>query len=195
MDRTIYLPFILAPGLWPGFHSRLDRYTQLLTQLYGAVQQVSGAEVVVDSTKRPSLAYILRSARDIDLRLLHVVRDPRGVVYSWSRQVALPQGAGPRPYMLKRSALLISRRWLMVNAMIDALAALRVPSALLRRCLPHCGGLHLASSHAVAGGRVRFQTGGLELRLDEARRERLSAPKRRFVELVSWPLRRRYGYR
>ncbi len=222
VDRTLCLPLIVAPWLWPAFRRRLEQYTQLLVGLYGAVQQVSGAEVVVDSTKRPSLAYILHRASGVDLRLVHVVRDPRGVVNSWSRQVPLPEGAGPRPYMLKRSAVLISRRWVTVNAMVGALAALRVPSVVLRyedlvrdpqgqlrrvmalhRPLSDQleltfltdKGLQLASSHAVAGGRVRFKTGVLELRLDEAWRQQLSTSKQRFVEAATWPLRRRYGYR
>lgn len=223
VDRTACLPFILAPWLWPAFHRRLDRYTNVLTQLYDAVREVSGADVVVDSTKRPSLAYILRRAPGIELRLVQVVRDPRGVVYSWSRQVPLPEGAGPRPYLRQRSALLISRRWLTVNAMIGSLAALGVPRVLLRyedlmrnprEELSRVAALHnspgsdpetltfltergleLASSHAVAGGRVRFKTGVLALRLDEAWRRALPGRKRQLVEAVTWPLRWRYGYR
>jgi hypothetical protein len=222
VDRTVYLPLVLAPRLFPSFHRRLERYTDILTHVYAAVQQVSGAEVVVDSTKRPSLAYILRRTRGVDLALVHIVRDPRGVVYSWSRQVALPEGAGPRSHLRQRSPILTSRRWLTVNMMTGMLERLGVPRVLLRyedlvrqpreeltrvarlhgdELQPGDldfltnGGLRLSSSHTVAGGRVRFQTGVVPLRTDEQWRTEMPSRQRRFVEVVTWPLRRRYGYR
>ncbi len=222
VDKTVYLPLVLAPRLFPSYQRRLERYTTILTELYAAIRHVSGADVVVDSTKRPSLAYILRRTRGVDLALVHIVRDPRGVVYSWSRQVELPAGAGPRSHLRRQSPILISRRWLTVNMMIGMLERLGVPRVLLRyedlvrrprEELTQVAQLHgdpprtedldfltdaglrLSSSHTVAGGRVRFQTGVVPLRTDERWRTELPAWQRRFVEVVTWPLRRRYGYR
>jgi hypothetical protein len=220
VDRTSRIPAILAPT--PGFRRRLDSYTETLTALYAAIAEVSGARVVVDSTKRPSLAYILRRAPGLDLRLVHVVRDPRGVVYSWTKRVAMPPGASPKAFMNRRSPRQISRRWVTVTLMTAALRRLGVPTvlvryedlvrdpaAVLRRITAVStgeeapdlsgiltpGGLHLGSSHTVAGGRVRMRTGLLPLRLDEEWRTALPSRLRRFVSAATWPLRRRYGYR
>src|SRR5262249_23581595 len=58
---------------------------------YDAAAAVSGANVVVDSSKHPALAYCLRSDAGIDLRVVHVVRDSRGVAYSWTKSVERPE--------------------------------------------------------------------------------------------------------
>jgi hypothetical protein len=222
VDRTSRVPAILAARHLPGFRRRLDEYTGILTALYAAIRTVSGAEVVVDSTKRPSLAYILRRAPGVDLRLVHVVRDPRGVVYSWTKQVRLPEGAAPQPYMNRRSPRQISRRWVTVTLMTAMLRRLGVPTvvvryedlvrepdAALRRIaalstggpepdlstILTSAGLRVGESHSVAGGRVRMRTGPMALRLDEEWRTALPASLRRFVSAATWPVRRRFGYR
>src|ERR1022692_3637443 len=68
----------------------LDEYISYYARLYAAIIKVSGCELVVDSSKHPSLAHCLRWLPDVDLRVLHLVRDSRAVAYSWSRQVRRP---------------------------------------------------------------------------------------------------------
>lgn len=221
VDATRWVPLILAPRLVPSFRKRLDRYTALMLRLYRAVLEVSGADIVVDSTKRPSLAFILRRAPDVDLRLIHLVRDPRAVVYAWTKSVPVPEGSGPRAHLKVRSPRLITRRWLTVNALMALLERLGVPRVVLRyedlvtRPREALGdvlalhpstdtdgalgfvideGLVLAPSHTVAGGRVRFRRGTVPLRLDEEWRRELPASTRRAVGAITGPLRRRYGY-
>jgi hypothetical protein len=216
VDATSKLPFIVFPRLKRGFGRDMRRYLDLIVPLYRAIAEVSGARVVVDSTKRPSLAYLLRRAEGIDLRLVHVLRDPRGVAYSWSQAVELPEGTALRQRMKTRSPLLIGRRWLTVNSMI---AALGVPSVRLRyedlvsdprRELAKIAALTATvdpldfldgttfthgGSHTVAGGRIRMNHGPITLALDEKWRRDYPAGPRRLVGALTWPLRRRYGYR
>ena len=61
-----------------------------------AAAEVSGAQVIVDSSKHSALAHVLRWADDIDLRVVHVVRDARGVAYSWTKTVTRPETDGTR---------------------------------------------------------------------------------------------------
>jgi hypothetical protein len=222
VDATRWLPFIVAPAALAGagFRRKLDRYTELITPLYRAIAETSGSSVVVDSTKRPSLAYILRRAPGIDLRLVHIVRDPRGVAYSWSQAVELPEGTALHNRMKVRSPVLIGRRWVTVNAMI---AALGVPSVLLRyedmvrdprAELARVAALTAdvtgvadplafldgstfthGGSHTVAGGRIRMKHGPITLALDEKWRREYPPALRRRVSALTWPLRLRYGYR
>jgi hypothetical protein len=222
VDATSRLPLIMNPGLSPRFRRDLDRYTALIAPLYRAIAEVSGASVVVDSTKRPSLAYILARAEGIDLRMVHVLRDPRGVAYSWSQVVELPEGTSTKGRMNQRSARLTARRWVTVNAMIAALARRGTPRVTLRYedlvrdprtelnriaaltadvtgvadplDFLHGNEFEQAGSHAVAGGRIRMRSGPIALSLDEKWRREYGASRRRLVSAITWPLRRRYGY-
>jgi hypothetical protein len=201
----------------------LGEYLDIWTRLYAAISAVSGAAIVVDSTKRPSTANLLHEAGAIDLRIVHVVRDPRGVVNSWNKQVALPANSGPRDHLKRRAPRQILRRWLTVNLMIAELGRRGVPLVRVRyedlvsqpraaltavlelsgepvtqealAFVHDDGSISRGSSHAAAGGRVRLETGRLPLRLDESWRQALSPRLQRMIRLVAGPLMRRYGYR
>ena len=86
---TVPLLALRAPSP-PG----LDRYTDATAALYRAIAHVSGASVIVDSTKIPSYAFLLRRVPDIDLRFVHLVRDSRGVVHSWQKSVEREDATG-----------------------------------------------------------------------------------------------------
>ncbi len=58
----------------------------VLTQLYRAIANVADADYVVDSSKAPAYAIILSRMRNVDIRLLHMVRDVRGVAYSATKK-------------------------------------------------------------------------------------------------------------
>jgi hypothetical protein len=70
--------------LWE--HSRpsaeLVEYMSKTRDLYKAIQQVSGKSVVVDSSENQMRAYALNMNPNIDLRLIYLVRDGRGCVWS-----------------------------------------------------------------------------------------------------------------
>ena len=55
-------------------------------QLYRAIRDVSGAQVVVDSSKLPPYGFVQSQSAGVDLRCVHLVRDPRAAAYSWSRR-------------------------------------------------------------------------------------------------------------
>lgn len=222
VDTTSRLPLLAAGRLLPRHAAAVARYRELLGRLYAAVADVSGCRVVVDSSKRPSTAFILAGDRRTDLRMAHVVRDPRGVVNSWNRQVALPEATGPRSFLKRRPLGQIVRRWVTVNILIELVARRGIPMtrfryedlavepvdamhAVLRlvgqQTTPEATsfltpeGLSTRGSHTVAGGRVRMETGTVPLRLDEKWRRELPRWRRNVTAAVCWPLMRRYGYR
>jgi hypothetical protein len=224
VDRTKYVPLLAAPRLAPAFHRRVQAYVELLSRVYAAVRDVSGAEVIVDSSKNPAPLYALRHAPGIDLRVVHLVRDPRGVAFSWSKRKEryAPGQVGDDRFMPTWSARTTARRWLTVNAMISGLARLGVPvlrvryedliadpaRELSRVCdlvgTPRGAGaldflgdgeIELLPAHTAAGNPNRFRTGRTPLLADEAWRESMPEPNRRVVERITLPLRRFYGYR
>ncbi|MFC4906000.1 sulfotransferase [Actinomadura gamaensis] len=54
-----------------------------MVRLYEAIAEESGASVIVDSGKFPAEAAALCGAPGVDVRVLHVVRDPRATAESW----------------------------------------------------------------------------------------------------------------
>lgn len=217
-ERTLRLP---ATGLQAAFRTPAYRdYARRTTALFAALREVSGKAVLVDSSKGAPRALALACMPGIDLRLLHLVRDGRGVAYSLARSIQRDERAGvqrdlpPRP--VRRTALM----WTVANlsAELVALTAARGRSFRLRyedfvtdpattlEAIGELAGLDYSAvaaalargdampvGHTVAGNRVRM-SGSVRLRLDEAWREGLGVEERKRFERVAGWLLRRYGY-
>ncbi len=61
-------------------------YLRASERLYRATARVSGAAILIDTSHYPLRARELRAIEGIDLHLLYLVRDPRGVVSSLGRR-------------------------------------------------------------------------------------------------------------
>jgi hypothetical protein len=59
-----------------------EAYKNYLKQLFEAISCVADRQIIVDETKKPGRAYKLLKHKDFDTRVIHLVRDPRGVVWS-----------------------------------------------------------------------------------------------------------------
>ncbi|WP_045745537.1 MULTISPECIES: sulfotransferase [Actinoplanes] len=217
VERTRHIPR-LATTTAPG--SAVTEYASYYARVYAAAAEVSGAPVVIDSSKHSALAHVLRWAPDIDLRVVHMVRDARGVAYSWTKRVARPEtdGAGEMTrYSPGRSALL----WNAHNAAFGLLARRGVPVRRIRYeeflASPRAGLIRLAdfagltlhtadldflraghadlrAGHSAAGNPMRFTVGRLALRRDDAWVHALPRSQRRLVGAVCSPLLHAYGY-
>ena len=97
-ERYRRLPRLLDPKLQnsPDFLE----YADLTLKLYTAMREVSGASLIVDSSKNPVRALALSRISGIDLHPLLLTRDVRGV--SWSRKRFRPNAMSTS---LWRSAL------------------------------------------------------------------------------------------
>ena len=224
VDRTRYIPSLAAPRVAPDLARRAARYASYYAAVYAAVAAVSGATTVVDSSKNASLAYVLRRQPDLDLRVLHVVRDSRGVAYSWTKHVPRPEAgdaseADPEMHRYQpwRAALL----WNLQNLSLTMLGRLGTPTervhyehlladpfgTMRRICafleLPSgeelgsflgSDSVRLAPAHTVSGNPMRFQTGTVPLRRDDAWRRQMRAADRRLVSALTLPLLLRYSY-
>lgn len=219
VDRNRYIPSMVAPKLRPGAQADLDRYTDVLSKLYRAIGEVSGARVVIDASKHASTAFLLRRVPGIDLRVVHLVRDSRGVAYSWTKEVKKPEvTGGDDAFMPQYSPSSSGRQWVAYNLMFDALgvidktmllryeALMANPREGLERILAHAGEpsttfdflgdgwVDLGCDHTVAGNPMRFHQGRLDLRLDQAWTTKLPERDRKVVTAITWPLQLRYGY-
>ncbi len=213
---------LLALGRFAPEHAlKVRRYGDLTAQLYQAILTVSGAQVVVDSTKNPPYAYFLRAARasGLRMRVLHLVRDSRGVVHSWAKRVARPEVASGEAYFQEFSPVKAGVRWMECNLAFELLRRLGAPTVQMRyeslaadprgeleRMFASMGesGAHDLSAvgdsvqvmgqHSVRGNPMRFAHGRQQVRADEAWRTGMARKTRSLVVLVTWPLLLRYGY-
>jgi hypothetical protein len=219
VERVRYTPLLSAPALAPGYAGRLREYAAAMSTVYHSIRAVSGADVVVDTSKYPSSAYLLRHVPGVELRLVHLVRSVYGVCYSWSKTVARPDRDGkPMPqYPPTRTAA----EWSAFNLLLDALRLRGVPTRLVhyedfvaapRETLAGIvrflgaepteadlafvgeSSVELPRDHSVAGNPMRFRSGPEQLRLDEAWRTELDPKARRLISVVSGPAILRYGY-
>ena len=91
VDRHRRFAHTVAARKGGAHHAATVRYAERYREIYDAAREVAGANLVVDSGKHPTLAACLARDPSIDLRVLHLVRDPIGVAYSWSKSVARPE--------------------------------------------------------------------------------------------------------
>lgn len=194
--RQRHLPMLVGPRRGSDrFQDKLRQYGEVYTLLYAAILAESGARVVVDASKGTAQALAVSHGSGVDLRLVHLVRDARGVAFSWAKAgVNRPQGVTAGTTMARHQPQLTAARWIRVQAEITAtrrfltastmvryedlvsdptaeilrmMAALRLP--IDEAALEHVDGrtVDLPLSHGLSGNPSRFKAGRQELRLDE----------------------------
>jgi Sulfotransferase family len=189
---------------------RLEDFRQELARLYAGIASVSGCGVIVDSSKSPTFAYIAEGAPGVELRVLHLVRDPRATSYSWSVDPHYHRTRGPA----------FGARWTLWNLELETLAKLRrprflrvrfedflaSPEAEMRRVLglvdardatlPFVNGhaVRLPSHHMIEGHSSRFETGVIPIRPSTTWQRQLSARRAVATSLCATPLQLLYGY-
>jgi hypothetical protein len=81
------------------------RYSQLMTKLYLDLANQSGNHFIVDSSKSArevrGRAYALASLTTLDIKLIHLVRDGRAVMWSALRGPGSPERAGTHSNLLR----------------------------------------------------------------------------------------------
>lgn len=219
LDRTLRTPQITL-GLGRRTLADAREYSSYYQQVYQAARQVSGCDVVIDSSKQASLPYLLRLSPDIDLRLVHCVRDSRAVAYSWTRTVRRPEARTQEAdLMTTYSPGVLAVKWTQHNLVVEGLRLQGVPTLRLRyedwaadpvgsatKALSLAGlpprpndnldhaWINLGVNHTCSGNPMRFTTGRIEIRRDERWRTGLSRSSRTLVSLMTAPGLAAYGY-
>jgi hypothetical protein len=194
-----------VPSGWPA----LDAYVPVVDRLYRAVATVTGSRVVVDTSKRPGNAALLRLLSGVDPYLIQLVRDPRAVAYSVHRRHAantpvrtvgtslaitilhevIRRRFGPGRSMLVRYEDFVARPQETVDAVSRMVAEPVTGSPILEDRT-----VELGANHTVSGYRIRFHSGPVELREDREWRARQRPVDRLTVTAGSLPMLLRYGY-
>jgi Sulfotransferase family len=217
--RTRHIPMMLTESGRRKIRERLGEFLDNTGRLYRAIQTVSDSRVVVDTSKEPAYGYALGMVPGVDLRVLHLIRDPRAAAYSWAKKKRQPDSA-EREFMHRKSPAQSAVLWDAWNAAIEALWR-RMPAKYLRlryedfiadprrsfeeilklageedAQLPLVGDrdVKLGISHTVSGNPNRFDTGTVELRQDRAWQKQMKPSDRALVTALTLPLLTRYHY-
>jgi hypothetical protein len=196
------------------------RYVDQLQRVLAAVREVAPGAVIIDSSKLPSYGYLLSKVDGLDVKVLHLVRDPRAAAHSWNRARSLtPDQVGPhhiRHEAPVKSVVLWNlwntvaerlwgghpRRYIRLryeDVVVDPVRALTPVLAMLgfpdgRIPVAADGLVDLPTSHTVAGNPNRMTSGPVLVRTDTAWIDRLSRRDRTVVTWLASPLLRHFGY-
>jgi hypothetical protein len=202
------------------FAARHVQLSGAIRRLYPAILEITGNEIVVDSSKTPSYAYLLAGVPDFEVHVVHMVRDPRAVAFSWARKKLSPS-KGPNQYMRTHGPANAAIFWNVWNLQAEGLGSLPIasytqlryedfiasPSGALKTIVRLVGGervtippisngrIVIHPTHTVSGNPSRFQTGSIELRLDSAWQAELEVRRRWVVNVLAGPFMGRFGYR
>ena len=215
--RRWYLPMLLLGSAETTPHWReAQEYVQTFGRLYRAISEVTGAAVIVDASKSPVHGIYMCRGRAADIRPLQLVRDPRGVAFSWSKEILVRPQADPngiRPTMLVLSARQAARMWSRANfwgrvlrtqarstivryedfiqapvpCLAQALRSLDLDAPEIEHSFQR--DLVLEPTHGIGGIHNRFNSGRIELRVDDAWRRELPLIQRYVVDARTVPVR------
>jgi hypothetical protein len=212
----------LAPAAWPV--PETSRAGQMLAEralLYRAIGRLTGASWIVDGGKEPIFGALMARADLGTIATIHLVRDPRGVAYSWQKLVPSDSEPGNMP---RKAPAKTAVDWVLQNLLVQ-LGLQRLGTVYVRvryedltsrpehvlGQISLATGLTIAAAgtaqhgivppaasehHLVAGnpGVRQAVTSGLQVRTDEAWRTKLPLREQRVVTALCGALMTAYGY-
>jgi hypothetical protein len=191
----------------------IREHAELMTSVYHAVAEQTGARVIVDSTKIPGEAALLPYLDGVRACYVHLVRDPRAVAQSWSRQkdyvYVLPSWKSTAYWHgFNLASEAISRRYPDRSLFLRYEDFTADPAGAIDKLLLLCGAspdgnpvtgdrtVELRTNHTVTGNPDRFRSGHAVIRdRDDAWRDGLPSSAKLATLALSWPMAHRYGYR
>ena len=199
---------------------QIARYQTYMQRLFDAIAHESGAWVVIDSSKGPRRAAALAQLPGLQLTLIHLVRDPRGVALSYSKPLFKDAKTGVQRDMPGRDVARTSIDWVRTNLSANRVRRSAPDLSMLLRYedlvsepisrvgqIGGLAGLKLGdaienvlsgirtevATHMIAGNRMRMEK-TLELRPESAALNGLDLPRQVIVSLLTLPLLFAYDY-
>ena len=186
-----------------------------------AICEVSGKSIIVDSSKNPMRAFALSIMPGIDLYLIHLVRDGRGVVWSLKKAYRKDEVQGIQKDLKASPIWMTTALWIVANlqsewvkSQLEVRKSIQVryedfmanPMVILDkvRKLTACdfgemaeivsAGGTMAVGHTIAGNRLRM-VGSVKLQLDTEWRDKMPEEEQQMVWIMAGWLMSRYEYK
>jgi hypothetical protein len=212
VDRVYRIPAMSRiSGDPPGDIATYLRYYE---HLYRAIGAVTRAKYIVDSSKDPSFGHALALSDQIELSVVHLVRDSRAVAYSWMREKHDPGTGRPmsRQHPLRSALEWDIAEWAArrLTRRVTSSMTLRYedlvarPASAVQRVLDLAGEkadpplegmkVRLDTGHAVSGNPMRFEKGVVTISEDKQWQEAMPRSSRFLVTATTWPGLSAHGY-
>ena len=196
------------------FKSNVEEYLNNLESLYKAIQTTTGSKVIVDSTKASWYGYVLGMLPNIDLYVVHVVRDPQGVCYSlqqrklkgepecqwynplhaslsWNLKNAAVEmllNSSPKRYLRIRYENFVQNPKTAVDSILNL-----VQEEVTQLPFKDNSTVEMKVDHIFAGSpSSRSQTGAVKLQLDDRWKEKMKPIDKALVTYLTFPFSKRY---
>lgn len=193
VERIRRVPRYILPLLRSAEYRQIEvDYSTSLQQLYRSIQKISGCNVIVDGSKLFTYGLILSQVPGIEMHLLHLTRDSRGVAFSKQRKKKRPEIAGQTVYMPVRSHLRSTLEWDLRNLVTEMVLqrssisyhqlnyeqfvsdASSSVAKIITRFGKNASGIEFlnndtfvlsATDHSIGGNPLKFRNGPIKLKL------------------------------
>jgi len=220
--RPQSLPFLHYPSIRPsGFRRKLENYRTFLGAFYRTVAEQAETNTIVDSSGSPLHGYVLSGLRNVDIDMIHLVRDVRAVAYSNRRRKPNPSSPFPNATTATKSTLRVAATWTLYNAILDGLGRdfskslfakyeelfseprsslfhlarrLSDPDTARESIFKTEQKVELGPHHSGQGNPVRYQTGQITLEVDSEWKSGMSESRKGLLKTICYPMLRKYRY-
>ena len=201
-------------------HSKtIAKYTDKILKLFKGIQEATGCKVIIDTSKSALYGYVISQIPDIDLYILHIIRDSRAVSYSSQKEKIQPDKE-KIIYMGKSNSFKSSFSWNIRNILTELYFSdsekylklkyedfVKKPQEVITAItklvneenvkLPFVDSntVTLDTNHSVWGNPGRFKKGEVKIKLDNEWESKLSKKDKLISTIFTFPLLYKYGYR
>jgi hypothetical protein len=219
VDRQRYVPYMLSTRWRPSpYQQRFNKYSIAIKQLYSTIKTIANCDIIVDSSKDFPYCCLLAKLEDIDLFVVHLIRDSRAMAYSCERKRRQPGKWRETAFLLRLPVWHSAYHWTMVNILYGILKKIinlksitihyedlvERPAQEVERILAFVGSdepsnitsnsVVLPSSHTLVGNPQRFVVGKVKIQGDIEWQYSMSFWKKAVVSAMTLPLLIKYGY-
>lgn len=218
IDRMRFIPSLVFDVMSPRRRRLLERYRGLLESLYRSVRERTQCRLIVDSSKDPSHGFVLATSPDIELHVVHLVRDSRAVAHSWTRRKLDPARRSRSATMPTEAPARSAMMWNVHNSLSSGLRwtaasyrrvryedVVADPESVVDEVLAPCGlsganrratngTVELGVQHTISGNPMRFERGPVEVRHDDEWLSAMGSMDKLLVSVLTSPLLWTYGY-
>ena len=210
-NRLLFLKLCRHPA---AMRDNQAKYIRMLEKLYEAIQLKSDCQIIVDSSKDIRRLSILQQLENIDLVVVHLIRDPRAVAYAWTKTRRKPEITDQVRLMDRYHPMRTAWRWLYKNLYLAATRKhysgyVQVfyedladsPRQTLQTILKRVGlgkaplnflnESHLEMRndvHSISGNPMRFMEGEVTIVKDEQWQKQMPLFQKMIVSGLTWPL-------